>query len=158
MKKRIVIGGIIISLLIVTIIYHIPTKIMKNMTVCTLEGEKTEITLEVRWQRSFFKPTELRGSIEIEGVVYRSINDTNMTYYYGSFFEKLKRKLQREKQVPHFVKVKQNTIYDLNDILILNVDSYKINKLLIFVSSNDKQYYGPATNEIEANNIMNYLY
>lgn len=46
----------------------------------------------------------------------------------------------------------------MNDILILNVDNNKLNNLLVFVSSSDKKYYGPALNEIEAINIMNNLY
>ncbi|MBH1941625.1 hypothetical protein I5677_12050 [Mobilitalea sibirica] len=161
MKSKKIFIIMILILLVGAILYHIPIGINKTVSVCTLEGKKSIVTLHVRWQKSFFRPTELKGTIMEGNVTYRSINDMNSSYDYGSFIDNLTRKRNKEEHIPLFV-IDGKDNHDLFDnIISLSVSDMSFTKINLYIANGDdiNTYYGPAKTAEEAETLaMNFYH
>ena len=75
MKKliKIIIGILILVIVIAAVIYRIPQKIEREMTVCALSGETKTVKMELYIQRYFLRPNELKGNIFVDGVEFYSL-------------------------------------------------------------------------------------
>lgn len=126
--------------------YHIPVKVDKTINMCTLEGNSITVIYNVRWQKYFLKPTDLRGKVTIDSTSYRCISDTNISNTYEGGYAKLKMKITNSKQILPFIKERSNSIYDFNEVIYLTVNNTKLDKVILNLSSNQTnlQYFGPA--------------
>ena len=147
---------IAVFLVLVGIIwYHQPIQKEIFMTSCSLEGDVIEVKLDVAWYRYLLAPTDLKGTITIDDVVYQSlkVNESD------SFFEKIKKKMNNTRRTPVFANLVE-TKYTLEyDIVFLEHIQKKFEKICIVVQKGDisTTYYGPATTKEEAKEISKEL-
>ena len=73
--------------------YLTPIKSNLATSLCSVDGDKITVTFDVSWHRYIIKPTELWGTITIDGIEYYSIHETNFEINNGSFIENLIKKI-----------------------------------------------------------------
>lgn len=77
-------------------------------------GEVVQAEFDLAWQKHAFAPTELRGSVTLNGLTYVCIKDTDMevNWYHGleGFFSKISSKLHGRKDLPNFILPADETI------------------------------------------------
>lgn len=149
----------IIRVLVIIIVagliwYRIPVAKRKTVTLYSLEGEQAgksiQVVFHVKWQRYFFAPAELKGTISVDGTVYYSIYETD-TIEHGSFIDKLKGNLP----TPWFI----TSIYNPQDnCVFLHLSGKSLDKICMSVMKDGQTvYYGPAQNAEEAEEIRREL-
>lgn len=149
MKKNICIL-LVLALLLISIWYHIPSNINKTINCFTIDGKQTLVVLNLSWHKYFFSPTELRGTININGDIYRSISDTNISTYIGNFGDKFKMKIESKKIIAPYIKETGSSLYNINDKIILSINDIHIDKVSLYMTNNNALYYGPANSIDEA--------
>lgn len=156
MKKhrKIITAIMIIIAAAVLIWYRVPVTRNISGTFYSLEGEQTgqqiHVEFNVKWQRYFFAPAELKGFITVEDTVYYSIYETD-TIEHGSFIDKLKGNLP----TPWFI----TSVYDPQDnCVFLHLSGKSLDKICMSVMKDGQTvYYGPAQNIEEAEEIRREL-
>ena len=75
-----------------TVSYYTPVQVNKTMTVFSKDGLSSDVQLNLTLHRSFFRPTVVRGQIEINGVKYVdwSVDDLSNRYIWDRFILKIK--------------------------------------------------------------------
>lgn len=158
MKKYWKIALIIVVLVVIVgvIWYRIPLEKKESMTMCSLEGETIEVIFDVAWYRYLFAPTELKGIITVDGVVYE-VWETNR---HNSFIDNIKDKVSNAKYTPMFVLESETNAleYFYNSIHIwMNEDSdfENFKKSYIFFNRDgvSEEFFGPANTKEEAQQI-----
>ena len=106
-KKVVVIVAILLALIAV-VWYHMPIEKQVSATLCSVDGELMEVELDVSWYRYLLAPTELKGTVTIDDVVYERIkvNDED------GFIEKIKKKIENKTTTPWFGIASANTAID----------------------------------------------
>jgi hypothetical protein len=164
-RKNILLVSIIIVIIFIIIFlfwYYTPIKVISNYDVCSEDGKSTSVILNLKWHRHLLRPTEVRGSIELNGEVYTNITNIPYQYSYGygafdDFIGRLKAKLNNITEIPEFIKEK-NTPFPFGDFIRLAIynidDDHNITKFILRLNCNDESiaYYGPAKtiNDVEA--------
>jgi hypothetical protein len=160
-KKKIIFLISLLILIVLSVLYHLPTKVNKTISVCTLEGETAKVTYHVTWNKHFFKPTELRGTITINGKEYQSILDTNMKYDYGNMFDKLNMKFHHDRYTSPFVilnkDVKNGSINESLNIYLFN-NTFNRVMINLFDDEGGATYFGAANTAQEAENVRGDFY
>lgn len=71
------------------------------------DGEVTEAEFDLAWQKHPFAPTELRGSVTLNGLIYVCLKDTDMEvhWYHGleGLWAKISSDLHGFKDLPYFI-------------------------------------------------------
>ena len=124
--------------------YHIPYNVNRAINLSTVDGKYITVKFDVSWHKYFFKPTELRGKISIDGQVYRS-NSKDL----NNFFEKLILKINNKKYIPAFLREDDpNSNYNVaTDLAFLFVTNIILDKVCLNIKDKDNKYidyYGPA--------------
>ena len=84
MKRAVKILALVLAVLLLAgaVWYHIPIKHRLDMTLCSKEGQTLRLAGTLSLQRFFFRPTEFRASLTINGEAY--VDETTKL---GSFTE-----------------------------------------------------------------------
>ena len=147
MVKRIIIF-LFVVLTALTIWYHIPSNIIKTINIWTLDGKSITVKFDVSWHKYFLKPTELQGTISVDGHIYRT-----RSYDSSSFFTKVKMKINNKKYIPPFIREMDNLNYIANDLALLYVCDINLDKICLNIKDKDNNYvnyYGKANSIGEA--------
>lgn len=165
LKKIFIAVMLFVAILIVCALGWYLRPIPKNVTVtlCSLEGECVEAVFDVTWQRHLLAPTELKGTIELDGMFYRSVNiDSNRT-----FMENLEMKLRLNGvSSPLIFQVwptnKLLTDSDRIDFPFTEIDSeirdFELIAICVTRDGSPTFYYGPAGTAEEAQAVFTKLY
>lgn len=160
-KKAVFIITFLVLLFIFYGWYYTPNNIKKTINICTLDGKQATAVFDVRWQRYFFKPTELRGTITINGSTYICIKDTNISFASDNFIGRLKSKINSEKFIPPFIREIDKSKYNMNDCIFLSLSGIKLDIICLSISqekSNLITYYGPAITRENAEALSKTLF
>lgn len=161
-KKQIKIAAVILLAFVIGVVlwYKIPIGKQFTTILCSKGGQQVEAVFDVSWQRYIFAPTELKGTITLDGVEYLSIMDTNAPLDRGGFFEKLEDKLSSTDVTHAFV---LPGLYDgmeshSNRMYLWHADK-NFDTICIAVMKDGEQtdYYGPAKTAEEVENIIEKL-
>ena len=136
------------------VLYLKPLAVNKTLIMCTLEGEKKEVTLNVYEHRHFFSPSTITGTIEMNAKEYISIYDTNISLKQGGFVENLKKKVTGQTNYQYFILPKTENMEMFQNHIQLKMDeTFETFVLLWSCDGNLKVYYGPAYTEEAAEMI-----
>ena len=171
MKKKVLIIFVIFILLFITLIiwYYYPISVYKELTVCSYDGEKMNVIIDVQWHRHLLYPTELKGSVSLDGVMFGSYlgftdeSGYNHPGYYDNkpgFWEGLIKKIKNQKFDAKFFIPKDNVLDLHKDYINLDVSDSDFNMICIYGTSNNKKldYYGPAKTIEEVKSIEIEMY
>lgn len=133
---------LMIFIIIVLIWYKIPYKIEKNYLASTVDGTTVELSIKMKAYRNFISPTDYRGSIAVNNEAYKTIKVERENKLIGRISMKIRgeqyylvlRSAADGGRLDQFIYVLQN--------------SSKFNKLHFML--NDKQFFAPAKNAMEA--------
>lgn len=135
----------------------------KSATVSTLEGKQADVVIDVYWQRYFFNPTELKGSITFNEIEYVSMTSLYEVGTGEHFFERLLNKWRNERRTPTFVIPEKDFLEQYNDIV--NVFYINDEFEIIYLAHHSENihdehadvYYGPAETTEEAQIVLNQI-
>jgi hypothetical protein len=161
-KSLLAIFLIIIVVIIIIFAYHLPVEKVKNMTVCTLDGQLADIKIDIKFYKSFFKPTIGKGTIIFNGVEYINATEKGFEpFYKDSLFTKLELKSNGLPYL-YFVNSSLNPPSYLSDtILFTKVNDMDEVAFMYTKADNETggiEYFGPAATSEEAYNIYKLLY
>lgn len=171
----------LVLLLTFSVWYHLPIHRSTSMTVCTVEGETAEVEIDISFQRYFFKPDRVKGTVVFNGIKYVEINSSAFANYFpegsdfildeaAEFGDQIRAKIQGEDAGMIFLKDSSSaTSAYCNVIYILNTaDKYDINKVdLMYLDEqladengmiHGVQYFGPAATQEEAEALYQDFY
>lgn len=146
-----------VLLLGIAVWYKIPVKKQFTATLCSEEGEQITAAFDVVWHRYLFAPTELRGTIEVDGTTYQSIMDTGFAFSKGGLFEPLKEKLNGTVYKTFILPDITNALDVYKNFIKVNRIDNKPNtgmELLMIRDGATSVYYGPAETAEEAKKII----
>lgn len=152
---------LLIIILILSIFTWYLTPVKKNIStsLCSINGDQINVIFNISWHRHIARPTELRGTITIDEIVYYSIHETNTIINDGKFLDKLIKKLRNETLIQWFV-ISTNNAFDIhnNNIRVIQIDK-DFNTVYMTVVRDGilTAYYGPAETAKEANVISSRL-
>ena len=158
MKKYWKIALILVALLLVVgiIWYRIPLEKKESMTMCSIEGEIIEVTFDVAWHRYLFAPTELKGTITIDDVVYEPWETDRQK----SFIDNIKDKMSNARYIPVFVLESETNPLQYHDNLISiwmdensDLENFKKSYILLNRDGVSEDFFGPASTKEEAQQI-----
>lgn len=110
------------------------------------EGQQIHVDFNIKLQRYFFAPTELKGTISVDGTVYYSIYETD-TIEHGSFIDKLRG----NQPTPWFI---TSAYTSQNNCVFLHLIGKGLDKICMLVMKDGLNvYYGPARNVEEAEGL-----
>ncbi|MDE7326704.1 MAG: hypothetical protein K2N63_10565 [Lachnospiraceae bacterium] len=96
MKKKKIRKAILMVLFVAVLLgtlairwYTAPIPQYTITTLCSKDGDRIRMVMDLTWHRHLLSPTDVEGSITINGIVY---NYVPMNYA-DNFFDKIKRKL-----------------------------------------------------------------
>lgn len=159
MKKywKIALSMVALLLVVGIIWYRIPLEKKETMTMCSLEGETIEVTFDVAWHRYLFAPTELKGIITVDGVVYE-VWETNR---HNSFIDNIKDKVSNAKYTPMFVLESETNALEYSYNLIhiwmdknSDLENFKKSYILLNRDGVSEHFFGPANTKEEAQQIQ----
>ena len=72
MKRAVKILALVLAVLLLAgaVWYHIPIKHRLDLTLCSTEGQTLRLEGTVSFHRFFFRPTELRAEVTVDGIPY----------------------------------------------------------------------------------------
>lgn len=121
------------------------------------DGEKIEVGFDLTWYRYLGVPSELRGTITIDGTTYTAFSAD----WDRSFFEKLWMKLIGKNDSEHTFIIRTNDPMDwLKDCIRLYVEEKdkQFEEIVLWIRDKNKDclvdYYGPAETFEEARRIF----
>lgn len=122
-----------------TVSYYTPIQVNKTMTVFSKDGLSSDVQLNLTLHRSFFKPTVVRGQIELNGVKYVDWTVDDLSRY--NIFERL---IQKSKGITNeavfvnesnFGKGQDVLISDLIWIIMIKFDKHYSVKQISFLQT-----------------------
>lgn len=158
MKKYWKIALVIVALLVLVgiIWYRTPIEKEETMTMCSTEGETIKVTFDVAWHRYLFAPTQLKGTITIDGVVY----ELWKTAHQKSFIDNIKDKISNVRYIPMFVLESETDAleysYNFIDIWMdenSDLENFKKSYILLNRDGVSEHFFGPANTKEEAQQI-----
>ena len=162
-KKKIAI--LILVFIILGIIaakcYKIPISREISATLCSLDGERIDIVMDVRWHRFLFTPTELMGTIIVDDDIYNdNVNTRSKTI--SEFAYEMEKKM---KGITSRIWFSKQPIRELNDYVInciylpeaVVLDSFETIALQLVRDNVIKMFYGPAETAEEAAELKKML-
>lgn len=148
-KKRIIL--LISAIIVIWSMIWYQTPIRKNiaMSVCSVDGERIDVILDVSLQRYILGATQIKGTITLGDQVYYNYS-TNVTSNNG-FIEMMRDKINGDEpaaffSLPPYTILENSVMLDMDkntDILCLHV----------YENSNLTTYYGPAESAEEAKTL-----
>ncbi|MCJ8007080.1 hypothetical protein ACFFF5_06200 [Lederbergia wuyishanensis] len=149
---------IVLLFIVFVIWYHMPIHINKSVSLSTLDGSKqAEAKIDVTWHRYFFSPTELKGTIILDGTEYVSINKLINVQYGNGFFDQLPSKFRNERNVVDFVIPQKNMAEPTKEDIRIGGVGDKFEVIFLIVSKDREdlyEFYGPAKTSEEAHNVL----
>ncbi|MBS4201144.1 hypothetical protein KHA93_16005 [Bacillus sp. FJAT-49732] len=148
---------IVLLFIIFLIWYHMPIHINKSVSLSTLDGSKqAEAKIDVAWHRYLFSPTELKGTITLDGTEYVSINKLLKVEYGNGFFDQLSGKFRNVRLVVDFVIPQKNMAEPTKgDIRISVGDKFETIFLIVSKDGEDLyEFYGPAKTSEEVHKVL----
>ena len=130
-----------------TVSYYNPIQVNKTMTVFSKDGLSSDVKLNLILHRSFFKPTVVRGRIELNGAKYVDWSVDSLSNL--NIWEKFSRKIEGSNNPAVFANAdnfgkNQNTLIgDLIWISGITFDKHYSVKSVLFVQTahNDTFWY-----------------
>lgn len=159
MKKYWKIALVIVALLVLVgiIWYRSPIEKKETMTMCSLDGETIDVTFDVAWHRYLLSPTQLKGTITIDGVVY----ELWKTDRQKGFIDNIKDKVSNARYIPMFVLESETDAleYSYNFIHIWmdensDLENFKKSYILLNRDGVSEHFFGPASTKEEAQQIQ----
>ncbi|XID90382.1 hypothetical protein ACF3MZ_17735 [Paenibacillaceae bacterium WGS1546] len=137
---------ILATLIIVSLLvwYKIPNEIEKKYSASTVDGTTVELSIQMKAYHNFFSPTDYRGTIAVNNVVYKTVKlqrDNNL-------FERLNMKIRGAQYYLLLRRVENGGRLAHNDSLYVIRNGSEFNKLHIFL--HDKDFFAPAEKPSEA--------
>lgn len=160
MRKR----KAILFILLLFFFYMVVTELMgsdvqKSMKLCSLDGTTIEAVFDVRWQRHLLRPTELKGTIIVDGLEYISLQDTNAGLKSDTLIEAIRKKW--DGYVIKWFMLPTNDAMDIHENRILVEEgNRKFDTVVLLVTKDGETitYYGPAETMDEAKVIEQSVY
>jgi hypothetical protein len=159
-NKKVILLSILLLFVIYTIWYYYPVARVLNVSACTLDGSVADVSIDIRYYRSFFKPTYAQGTIIFNGNTY-----INPRIYQDNknFIEKVRLKYSGFNYI-YFVNSSLPAPDYISDTIQLYDDYFHLYKFSFILNKqgvgtqNALIYYAPASTVEEANEIYNFLY
>ncbi len=183
MKKavKITIIALIAVVIVAAIIYSIPQKISRELTVCSLGGVTKEISMELVFQRNLFRPNDLKGNITVDGQMYCSIygyknsdgewkrivsrSPADLIKFFSELHEKYILGVDNSNNVTFWVEKDAENISKLenNGRIELFSKDKNFDQVAVWIFIPEEYpdyigYYGPAETAEEAEAMMNEIY
>lgn len=149
MKKILFICTLFALSLVLLVFYYLPIKRTAIVELCCDDPSVGAITAEfdLRIWRSLFSPLTIDGTIRIGDSAYVPLSKVE-----GSFLQNIKRKVDREKNIPQFVNSEhfgQGTSLLLSDRLIIHNlqfgKNYAIEEVSLLLTSADPGLWTSCT-------------
>ncbi len=129
--------------------------------LCSQEGEQVSVVIDITWYRHLFKPTDIRGTVTVDGKVYRSLNTSSNQ----GFLEDLKEKFRSGSPSFLFTSSPDGTRWNLSSVDWLRLEHSGMDLsqpdskgICISVSLHGQRsgnmYFGPAKTAEEARAIL----
>ncbi|MCM1118482.1 MAG: hypothetical protein NC543_03890 [bacterium] len=135
----------VLVLLVLWLFVLRPLPRRQKVSACTLEGDVIEVELDITLCRHLFRSPTLRGTIEIDGVAYRSIHDI-----YPKNSVKVSEGI-------HIFLIPEQYALDTweNDRIYLTLTENRLESFMLsFVQAEETYtYFGPAASQAEAQEV-----
>lgn len=152
MKKAIIITVSVVVLLALLRSYIYPYDIEKSYTASTVEGETIEVVLELKVYRKLLSPSQVEGSIHIDGVTYSNLRIQESTK--ESFLNRFKSKMRGEMDKMTFKKVHNTSL----EIIYISWADPQFEKVFFFIPDKSNGFFAPAQNAKEAEQLEKIIY
>jgi len=171
LKKSLVVI-LLLTIVSFSIWYHLPIKKTINARVCSLNGEITDININIKFLRFFLKPTLVKGTIVFNDVKYVNMLDMGITYakdnnIFINIITNIKLKFRGLLEI-YFVNSSLKELCLSDAIIFVNINgNYNMDKFSFIHFTTDDysmgkfggiEYFGPVITKEETYNLYRSFY